>query len=336
MELVQNDEINDTELVYTDLISVVIPVFNVERYLQECVESVRCQSYGNLEVILVDDGSTDRSGIICDEYSVKDKRIKVIHKQNGGLSEARNTGINAAEGEYLIFIDSDDYIAPQMIQELYSCIVSDRADISICGYMTVTEEDEALTKCDVTRDTLTEYQAQEMLNNDGVLGAPFVVAWNKLYKKHLFSKIRFPVEKIHEDVFIMHKLFSLCDVISTIDGTYYFYRQRNGSITKREYSSKNLDGVEAYYQRYCYYRNQGGEYRNLLKKAGQRFAVEYYYAKVNFKPQTREEKGQVKKIDKMASEICFDLLPQWSLGMKMKLLLPKLLFLISQISGGNR
>ena len=335
MELVQFSEKNDIKPTSQDVISVVIPVYNVECYLQVCVESVRCQSHKQLEIILVDDGSTDNSGKICDEYARKDERIKTIHKHNGGLSEARNTGIDAATGNYIAFIDSDDYISPEMIHKLYTYSKTDNADITICGYQTITENGDTMAQCGMPREKLTRFQAQEKLNDDGQSGAPFVVAWNKLYRKQLFSDIRFPVGKIHEDAFIMHKVFDRCSTISTVDGLYYYYRQRTGSITKRNFSVQNLDCVEAYYQRYCYYRNLGGAYRRLLKKAGQRFAVEYYYEKVHFKPKTREERDKVHKTDKMARKICFDLFSQWSLGMKCKLLMPNSLYMISMIRNRN-
>ena len=117
-----------------DVVSVIVPVYNVEQYIRKCIESILNQTYNKMEIILVDDGSTDNSGIICDEYSKRDKRIKVIHKINGGLSDARNAGLDICTGDYIVFVDSDDYIKNNMIEMLHKDILEKRADISVCSY----------------------------------------------------------------------------------------------------------------------------------------------------------------------------------------------------------
>ena len=311
------------------LISVVLPVYNVEKYLNKSVESVCGQTYSNLEIILVDDGSTDHSGILCDEYAKKDSRISVIHEENSGLSVARNTGIEKALGDYIAFVDSDDWIAPEMIASLYERICADQADLAICGYKTADEEDNMLDQCVVENMVLEKMQALRLLTLNDEKGAAFGIVCNKLYKKELFTEIRFPRGKLHEDAFVMHRIVDLCSIVSVIGDYYYYYRQRNSSITKQEYSVKRLDCAEAFYQRYCFYREKGSEYNLLLDGAGKDFAVAYYQGKIHFRPSTREERARVREIDRMAKEVCFDNIRGWSPGMLLKLLAPSVLAVVS-------
>jgi glycosyltransferase involved in cell wall biosynthesis len=183
-----------------DLISVIIPIYNVGDYLKKCVNSIINQTYKNLEIILVDDGSTDKSGILCDEFAKKDSRIKVIHKQNGGLSDARNCGIEASSGKFIAFIDSDDFIAPDFYEYLLSLQKENNADIAECNFIRVYEEKQDEFEFPIKKENI-------ILKTDGV-GALFlfmsdddeistnsVVVWNKLYNKKLFEDIRFPVRK---------------------------------------------------------------------------------------------------------------------------------------------
>ena len=308
------------------LVSIVLPVYNVEQYLRTSIESVCGQSYQNIEVILVDDGSTDESGEICDEYATIDKRVRVIHKENGGLSSARNAGIDASKGEYIAFIDSDDYIGSAMINTLLNKMRQNGADLAYCGYMTIEEgrEGEAYK----TEDRImTGLEALQTLSGDS--GVALGVVWNKLYKKSLFENIRFPLGKYHEDVFVMHLIIDQCKMISAVGDVLYYYRQREGSITKVAYSVRHLDSVEAFYLRYCYYRRKGGWYEELLQKAGEDVATVYYQSKLRFKPNTDQERERVKEIDRMARDICFDRFSKWSPGLKMKLLAPGILAVLS-------
>ncbi len=230
-------EANDNS-VENPLVSVVIPIYKVEEYLRECIDSVISQTYKNLEIILVDDGSPDNCPAICDEYAEKDNRIKVIHKENGGLSDARNAGIKIATGEYISFIDSDDYISNNFIQSLlYSLIVSD-SDISICKYIKFTNElnvsicNKFSISCESPVDSLYKLYSQ----NEYIV---YTVVWNKMYKKSLFNDIWFPVGKIHEDEFTTYKLLSSAKKVAYIDAGLYYYRQRESSIMGNE-TEKNL------------------------------------------------------------------------------------------------
>ncbi len=232
-------------------ISVIVPIYNVEMFLPKCIDSIITQTYKNIEIILVNDGSTDGSGNICDEYANKYDNITVVHKKNGGLSSARNAGIEIACGDYLAFIDSDDYIAPEMLELLYATILNDNSDMAICGYICVNEKGEEVSPGkNVSDEVLTREKAYEKLcehNNTG-----YIIACNKLYKKKIFNDIRYPLGKMHEDEFVIHHVFNKCDKISCIQKVLYFYLQRQGSIMKKN-NIKNLDGTEAVLDRTEYF-----------------------------------------------------------------------------------
>jgi glycosyltransferase involved in cell wall biosynthesis len=207
------------------LISVIVPIYNVEIYLEKCLNSIINQTYKNLEIILIDDGSPDNCGKICDEYAKKDKRIKVIHKPNGGLSDARNTGLDIAKGEYIAFVDSDDYIAEEMCEELLDIAQKEEADIVVCGVY------------DVRKEGITVFDRNlNVSDKDTILYQIFTdyypsYSWNKFFKAHLFSEIRFPHIKF-EDLFIMPTLILAAQKISFTPKAYYYYNRTNeNSIT---------------------------------------------------------------------------------------------------------
>ena len=241
------------------LISVIVPVYNVESYLRKCVDSIINQTYKNLEIILVDDGSPDNCGKICDEYAQHDSRVKVIHKENGGLSDARNAGIDMAEGEYLTFVDSDDYIAEDMIEKLYKQLLKDNSDMSLCSFKYVDESgDEILSRVDdspIKNEIITGEQAvNKLLENNPWY---YVVACSKLYKEELFREIRFPKGKIHEDEFVVHHIFYKCKSVSCISESLYYYLQRINSISNGTVSVKRLDMIEAMYDRALFAIDKG-------------------------------------------------------------------------------
>ena len=241
------------------LISVIVPIYNVEKYLHKCIDSIINQTYKNLEIILVDDGSPDNCGKICDEYAKKDDRIKVIHKQNGGLSDARNAGLDNAKGEYISFIDGDDYIAEDMLEVLYNRIYQDNSDMAICNFLCVNEENteikELNTDMPINDSILSQDEFFEKLCINKYWH--YVISWNKLYRKQLFKNIRFPKGKIHEDEFVIHYIANECKKISSVKKPLYFYVQRENSIMNSEFSVKSLDGVEAFYNRTLFAVEQG-------------------------------------------------------------------------------
>lgn len=231
-----------------DKISVIVPAFNVEKYLNRCVESILNQTYSNIEVILIDDGSTDSSGKICDELGIKDSRIKVIHKKNGGLSDARNCGLDEATGKYVCFIDSDDSIKNNYIEKLYEAIVKNDVQIAVCGYNRIDENDNFLENTILSDEVLSGHQILLDFYDKKYYPAS-VVQWNKLYEIKLFKNIRFPVGKINEDEYTTFKLFYGTPKVALISDSLYNYRFVSTSITKKKFNIKRLDIIGAIEER---------------------------------------------------------------------------------------
>ena len=228
-----------------ELITVVVPIYRVEKYLVKCIDSIIEQSYKNIELILVDDGSPDKCPQICDEYKNKDSRIKVIHKQNGGLSDARNEGLKIATGEWITFIDSDDYVGINFLEKLYSSATSVGADISICDYQAVSD-DTGIEKEETNIEVFNNVKCLEEMYHPQKHGMEFV-AWGKLYRTALFkkNKIEYPVGKIHEDTFTTYKLIYVAKEIAFTNCVEYFYRKRENSIMTSTFSLKRLTILDA-------------------------------------------------------------------------------------------
>ncbi len=236
------------------LISVIIPIYKVEKYLPKCVESVLAQTYKNIEIILVDDGSPDNCPQICDDYAKKYSNVKVIHKQNGGLSSARNSGIEAAKGEFLVFIDSDDYVANDMLEKLYFALVNNDADLSMCNVVRVDTDGNIVGSNHILKNTvMNKSQAFDTLTT-GI--ADYVVAWNKLYKRVIFNTLRYPEGRIHEDEFVIHKVFGECEKVVVISDVGYYYVKHDGTITTSGLSVKRVDAVYAMLDRYYYLKDE--------------------------------------------------------------------------------
>lgn len=210
-----------------ELITIIVPVYKVEPYIYRCVDSIINQTYKNLEIILVDDGSPDNCGSICDEYAKQDNRIKVIHKKNGGLSDARNVGIDIACGDYLGFVDSDDWIEPDMVEILIDDATTNNADISCCGYYKVYNDGSKLNNVRGFIDNRV-FKGKEIFKNF-FLFTDFVI-WNKIYKKSIFKEIRFPLGKLYEDTRIMYKICDTANIATWNPLPKYWYFQRDDSI----------------------------------------------------------------------------------------------------------
>lgn len=224
-------------------ISIIVPVYNVEKYLHKCIDSILAQSFTDYEMLLVDDGSTDASGRICDKYESKDKRIRVIHKQNGGLSDARNAGIDLAKGNYLGFVDSDDYIAPDMYELLYNQLVEYDADFSTCGVYNCYES-RIVPQYPYEESFCTNAQEAYRLLLQGNKIAGTIC--NKLFTKEMFEKIRFPKGKLYEDAFATIQLIQLAQKVAVSTEPKYYYVHRPASITTASFSPRDLDIIEAY------------------------------------------------------------------------------------------
>lgn len=235
-------------------ISVIVPIYEVEQYMDRCISSIVNQTYKNLEIILVDDGSTDNCYDMCDKWKQRDYRIKVIHKKNGGLSDARNEGMKIASGELVGFVDSDDWISTDMFNTLYEQMVKDDSDISACGVEKVWENEKTRVRLTPSgKYVLNREEAMEAIINESLLKQP---VWYKLYKKEVINNIIFPVGKYHEDVFWSYQVIGNARKVSIIDTPCYFYFQRKGSIMDETYSLKRLDLIEAKMNRFNYIKSE--------------------------------------------------------------------------------
>lgn len=254
-------------------ISVIVPVYKVEEYLDRCINSILNQTFKKFELILVDDGSPDKCGLICDKYAQKDSRIKVIHKDNEGLSAARNSGIEIAKGEYIAFVDSDDYIDKRMYEELYNVAINNKSDIVICDYQKIysnNESDNCKSVNTYKVENLSKTQALSRLYDAD--SSAYIVAWNKLYKKSLFDKLRYPIGRLYEDEFITYKLLYYSNNITYLPLKLYYYMQREGSITSSKKESKErLDVIVAFKERLEFI------YENDINYLGKETAQKYIY-----------------------------------------------------------
>jgi len=229
------------------LVSVVLPIYKVEAFLKECVNSVINQTYKNLEIFLVDDGSPDSCPELCDSYAETDSRIKVIHKINGGLSDARNAAIDVCTGEYITFVDSDDVIHPSMIEALMKPVIEQQVEISAGSYSNFTDNY-------IINDLI---EASQIMTFEQLTEKPlYITAWGKIYKTCLFENIRYPKGKLHEDEFTTWKLLDKAEKIAYTPAPLYFYRQREGSIIAQKKLSNFIDTVDALKERISYFQKK--------------------------------------------------------------------------------
>ncbi len=230
-------------------ISVIIPVYNIENYIEDCVQSIINQSYKDLEIILVDDGSSDNSPLICDELAKKDNRIKVIHKKNGGLSSARNAGIEIAKGEYFGFVDGDDIVNYQMYEFMINIAINEYADIVQCEYLKFLNISEIVD--DIYDNKVTIFNNLQAIKNlyRPEINVSSIVTWSKIYKRDLFKDIRFPLGKLHEDEFTTYKLFYKANKIAYTNRKLCYYRQTPNSIMNSNFNKNRLDVLEALEER---------------------------------------------------------------------------------------
>ena len=302
-----------------ELISVIIPVYKVETYLRRCIDSVLAQTYKNLEIILVDDGSPDGCPAICDAYAAQDSRVQVIHRKNAGLSGARNSGMDVAKGAYFVFVDSDDYVTPDFVERLYDACVTTGSAISICRWEYVHGEEllnrwRANTQTEIPQERngwkensppkkgsqderVAVYSGRELLENlyhpDG---AYYVVAWNKLYRRDLWDNIRYPLGRIHEDEATTHKIFHLAEQGAFVDLPLYGYFVAPSSIT-RGFNPKRLDWITAVYERLEFFEQYG--YKELMPRALQAFAdgmIDIYFGLVDFQPENKADQKRIRNL----------------------------------------
>lgn len=228
------------------LISVIVPVYNVERSLDRCVRSITEQTYRHLEIILVDDGSPDECPRMCDEWAGQDNRIRVVHKPNGGLSDARNAGLNVMHGDFVAFVDSDDYVDPDYVDSLYVGIAD--ADMSVCSIICEDSAGKLRKGSEPITEKRSAVSSEEYLRH-ALLDWRLVVAWNKLYAASIWNQLRFPVGRVHEDEYVLHQVVGRCKNINVLPDRLYHYVSTDNSITHSGFSIRNLDRLEALVQR---------------------------------------------------------------------------------------
>lgn len=269
-----------------ELISVIVPVYKVEDCLDKCVRSIVEQTYSNLEIILVDDGSPDHCGAMCDAWAKKDGRIKVVHKENGGLSDARNAGLKIATGSLISFIDSDDWIEPDFLEVLLGAMESHRAQIAECAVKLVDEAGNVLYLRDAAKVTWVDKLEglRRLIMEDGI----YQTVWNKLYRREVLEGILFEKGKYHEDDFWTYQVFDRMERLAVVESPMYYYLQRSGSIMGAGYSLKRLDGPEARYRRMEYL----SKYDGLRELTRQQLMLEYLW---HLQSVLRVLKGQERK-----------------------------------------
>lgn len=224
-----------------ELISIIVPVYNVEQYLEKCVDSIINQKYKNLEIILVDDGATDSSGKLCDELAKIDNRIKVYHKENGGLSDARNYGVERATGDYIGFVDSDDYIDSEMYEELYEAIKKENVDVVECNLKIIyPDRVELFTEQKYYNVYTKQEYLEEYLKIEKIFGSACV----RLIKSDVVKKLKFPVGKLYEDTYYAYDLIEKVDSYVIMNNPYYNYLMRENSITNTKFNPRIFDLIE--------------------------------------------------------------------------------------------
>ena len=269
-------------------ISVIVPVYKVEKYIHRCVDSILGQTYADFELILVDDGSPDTCGAICDDYAAKDGRIIVIHQENGGLSAARNAGIDWAfansDSQWLSFIDSDDWVHPEYLQRLLDAAISNDADLAFCTLTAFTENENGYNEIDFwdkparcVRDS-ADILCEAILKRDGRLSGHHVIACNKVYHKELFADIRYPLGQVHEDEAIAHRILGHCNRIAAIDDALYNYRQNPESIMHMHAALyRNLCITLAYGDRILFFDEKKVQHPSYLLSQYWAFLLRYYF-----------------------------------------------------------
>lgn len=281
------------------LISVIIPIYNAELYLKTCIDAVLGQSYTNFEVLLINDGSTDNSADICDEYLKRDNRIKVVHKQNEGSASARNVGLELAQGEYIVFIDADDYIESEYLQILVNKASEENADIVQCDYLSV--KNIADIQCIEKKNVA---YATEVFSNIDFLECfcdkrtylPIAVLWNKIYRRELFDSLRFPVGRGIDDEYLICQIIYRANKILWIHEVLYYYILSENSQMRSKPSLKRIDGIDAIESQMCFFEEIGQpKLYNMIQYRYYATVIANYYFVERFFPEEKKILAELKK-----------------------------------------
>lgn len=237
------------------LVSIIVPIFNVERYLNRCISSIANQTYQDIQIVLVDDGSSDRSPEICDSWAEKDPRVTVIHQANSGVSIARNRGLDMATGEYILWVDSDDYIAPETVEIMMQTAQQNHADMVICDFEKGSDDHYTFdTSAEIPCALIDNVTALIRIYTDAHSALRYAAPWAKLARQNLYQDIRYPEGKIFEDIYTTHKLLLRCERIAVLDSPMFYYYQRADSIMNATFSMKKLDYLQALVERIAFFK----------------------------------------------------------------------------------
>lgn len=280
------------------LITVIIPVYNVEKYLRACLESVIRQTYKKLEIVLVNDGSTDGSKMICEEYKEKDNRITLINQKNGGLSAARNSGLKIAHGQYFFLLDSDDVIHVKTLQLLYECMEESKCDIAITSSTKIlqnVEPDIYEHMVSMNPVILSGKECNMSFFSTDIDATDMTVAWGKLYPRYMFDKIKYPEGKLHEDEYVTYKILDDCSKCAYLKIGAYYYRTRNESIMSEKKEKNYIDAIGAFKEREFFFERQNKADEQALSIY--RILTEYtlYYEFLCKSNAEKQKRAEVKK-----------------------------------------
>lgn len=298
-------------------ISVIVPVYNLQDLLPICVGSILSQTFTDFELILVNDGSTDQSGEICDRYAESDSRIIVIHKENGGTSTARNAGLKIAQGDYIAFVDNDDYIHPSMLETLYNQNKKHQADIIMCDFQEVCE-DYDINKNNVEQDYSPQHYnnieaLEEIYNENRVI---FIVPWNKLYKKYLFEGIEYTPGNMHDDESIIHYLLYRSQKTTYLPTKLYYYLQRSDSLINTSFNINRLDVIDVFKNRAMFFKEI--KQNELHQKALKDYMGAFFYYYYTAKEQLNNVEPELKNLKRIYNQNIYDLIKNPIISWKQK------------------
>ena len=286
------------------LISVIIPIYKAEKYIEKCVRCVLAQTYQNLEVILVEDGSPDNSGAICDKLASEDGRVRVIHKKNGGAATARNAGLDVMTGEYIAFVDADDYMEPNYIETLYQTLAENQAQVAICSFKTVDEAgntasiDKLHDELELENEQAVEaFKGNEIILQDLQGHWEHVAPWGKLYQADLFEGVRYPKWPAYEDEPVFIRVFDKVEKAAATKAKLYYYVQHAGSLMNTAYSEKQRSTtIQMWHERIEYYSDNEPKHKELLNCILQAFvAWNVWFLSLYAHEMTKEQKAELKK-----------------------------------------
>ena len=291
------------------LISVIIPIYKAEKYIEKCVGAVQKQSYQNLEIILVDDGSPDESGVICDRLAKEDSRIRVLHKENGGAATARNAGLDVMTGEYIAFVDADDYMDFHYIETLYNTLSQKNAQVAICSFKTVDEAGNSVTIDSLHdesddehilvagADGIEVFTGNEIILQDLQGHWEHVAPWGKLYQADLFEGVRYPKWPAYEDEPVFIRVFDKVEIAAASKDRLYYYVQHAGSLMNTAYSEKQRSTtIKMWHERIEYYSDNTPRHKELRNCVLQAFeAWNVLFLSLHAHEMTKEQKAELKR-----------------------------------------